>query len=106
MMPEARLQQTGRVDNASRVEVLGGWQKTGVEEKLGGDMYWQFGYSGYGYGRNHDDGFTIFLEDKEAQTLVYQHAKEVSMEGRSEAFSPYGMSFINRFPLRARCSQY
>jgi mannan endo-1,4-beta-mannosidase len=42
------------------------------------DMYWQFGYSGYSYGRNHDDGFTIFLEDAEAKKLVYEHAKKVN----------------------------
>lgn len=58
--------------------MLGGWQKTGVSEKLAGDMYWQFGYSGYSYGRNHDDGFTIFLDDAEAQVLVYQHVKGVN----------------------------
>jgi mannan endo-1,4-beta-mannosidase len=27
------------------------------------DMYWQFGFSGYSYGRNHDDGFTIYLDE-------------------------------------------
>lgn len=82
MTPEARLQMTGKVNNATRLEVLGGWQKTGVSEKLGGDMYWQFGYSVYSYGRNHDDGFTIFLDDAEAQTLVYQHAKAVNSLNR------------------------
>lgn len=60
----------------SRVEAIGAWQKVSLQEKMC-DMYWQFGYSGYSYGKNHDDGFTIFLEDAEAQPLVYQHAKEV-----------------------------
>ncbi|KAK3312029.1 beta-mannanase [Apodospora peruviana] len=82
MTPEARLQQTGKVNNASRLEVIGGWQNTSVSEKLGGDMYWQFGFSGYSYGRNHDDGFTIFLDDAEAQALVYQHAKDVQKLNR------------------------
>jgi mannan endo-1,4-beta-mannosidase len=42
------------------------------------DMFWQFGYSGYSYGKNHDDGFTIFLENGEAQKLVVEHAKKVN----------------------------
>ncbi|EAQ84304.1 hypothetical protein CHGG_10708 [Chaetomium globosum CBS 148.51] len=78
LTPDKRLEYTGKVDNRSRVEVLGGWQKTTVEEKLGGSMYWQFGYSDYSYGRNHNDGFTIYLDDEEAQALVYGHAKEMS----------------------------
>lgn len=63
-------------DNGSRASVVGSWQKIGVEEKMS-DMYWQFGYSGYSYGRNNDDGFTIFLDDAEAKELVVQHAKDV-----------------------------
>ena len=82
MTPAARQQQLGQVRNETRLEALGGWQKIGVEEKLAGDMYWQFGYGGYSYGRNHDDGFTIFLEDDEAKTLVYQHAKNVARLNR------------------------
>lgn len=78
LTPEKRLEYQNKVHNSSRVEVLGQWQKIAVEEKLAGDMYWQYGYSGYSYGRNHDDGFTIFLDDAEAKTLVYDHAKEVS----------------------------
>ncbi|KAB5585167.1 endo-beta-1,4-mannanase [Coniochaeta sp. 2T2.1] len=77
MTDAARLSNLGTVANQSRVEVEGEWQRIGVREKLAGDMYWQFGYGGYSYGRNHDDGFTIFLEDEEAQTLVYQHARDV-----------------------------
>ncbi|KAH8902829.1 glycoside hydrolase [Coniochaeta sp. PMI_546] len=77
LTPAARLQNLGTVQNATRVEVVGGWQRIGIEERLAGDMYWQFGFSGYSYGRNNDDGFTIYLDDAEAQVLVYQHAKEV-----------------------------
>jgi mannan endo-1,4-beta-mannosidase len=76
LTPEARLEYLGRVDNTTRTEAVGGWQEISVEEKMS-DMYWQFGYSEYSYGRNHDDGFTIFLDDKEAQELVYSHAKAV-----------------------------
>lgn len=78
MTPEARLKYLGKVDNRTRVEVLGDWQKTMVEEKLSGDMYWQYGYSRYSYGRNHDDGLTIYLDDAEAETLVYQHARDMN----------------------------
>lgn len=77
MTPEARLSQTGKSDNRTRLEVEGTWQRIGVEERLAGDMYWQFGYGGYSYGRNNDDGFTIYLEDEEAGTLVVQHARDV-----------------------------
>ncbi|KAK0634300.1 putative mannan endo-1,4-beta-mannosidase C [Bombardia bombarda] len=79
---EARLQNLGTVRNETRVEVVGGWQKISVAEKLAGDMYWQYGYSGYSYGRNHNDGFTIFLDDAEAQPLIYQHAKAVAKLNR------------------------
>lgn len=77
LTPEARLQDLGTVANESRVEVVGGWQELGVRERLAGDMCWQFGYAGYSYGRNDDDGFTIYLDAEEAQTLVYGHAREV-----------------------------
>lgn len=63
--------------NETRVAVLGGWQSImeGVEMP---DLYWQFGFSNYSYGRNHDDGFTIFLDDAEAQPLIYEHAARVN----------------------------
>lgn len=83
LTPEKRLEYLGKTANTTRTEVLGRWQAIGVEERLAGDMYWQFGYSGYSYGRNHDDGFTIFLEDVEAQKLVYQHAKAMNELNRS-----------------------
>lgn len=82
LTPEARLQNTGKVDNRTRVEVLGAWQKTMVAEKMAGSMYWQFGFSGYSYGRNHDDGFTVYLDEPEAQTIVYKHAKEMNALNR------------------------
>jgi mannan endo-1,4-beta-mannosidase len=77
LSPAGRLANLGTTDNRTRTEVVGKWQEIGVREGLAGDMYWQFGYSGYSYGRNNDDGFTIFLDDEEAKQLVYGHAKEV-----------------------------
>ncbi len=82
MTPKARLEYTGRVNNGSRLEVVGLWQNITVEEKLAGSMYWQFGYGGYSYGKNHDDGFTIYLEDEEAKTLVYGHARDMQALNR------------------------
>lgn len=38
-----RLQNLGTTSNYTRVEVEGGWQKIAVEEKLAGDLFWQFG---------------------------------------------------------------
>lgn len=63
--------------NETRLAVEGGWQQIYLSEQMC-DMYWQFGYSGYSYGRNDDDGFTIYLEDADAKQLVYQHAKDVA----------------------------
>jgi hypothetical protein len=60
---EARLSNLGTVSNITRIEAVGGWQDIGVEEKLAGDNFWQFGYSGYSTGRNHNDGFTIYLDE-------------------------------------------
>lgn len=77
MTPDARRAQTGTTRPESRVQVVGGWQRIQLEERMS-DMYWQYGYSGYSYGRNHDDGFTIFLDDAEAQQLVYSHAKAMN----------------------------
>ncbi|THX26087.1 cellulase [Aureobasidium pullulans] len=67
--------------NETRVAVIGGWQKISLEEKMS-DMYWQFGYSNYSYGRNNNDGFTIYLDDAEAKPLVYEHAKAVAALNR------------------------
>jgi mannan endo-1,4-beta-mannosidase len=76
MTPAARKEYLGKENNITRLEAIGEWQRTGVDEKLS-DMFWQFGYSDYSYGRNHDDGFTIYLDDNEAEDLVYKHAKAV-----------------------------
>lgn len=72
-----RLEFLGRTSNVTRLEAIGMWQATSLKEEMS-DCYWQFGYGGYSYGKNHDDGFTIFLEDAEAQQLVYQHAEKVN----------------------------
>ncbi|KAK0702741.1 glycoside hydrolase superfamily [Lasiosphaeris hirsuta] len=77
MTPEARLEYTKKVVNGTRLQVMGEWQRIMVEEKMAGSMYWQFGYSGYSFGRNHDDGFTVYLEDNEAQTLVFRHSRDM-----------------------------
>lgn len=71
MTPEARLENLGTVSNITRIEAVGGWQKIAVEERMS-DMYWQYGYSGYSYGRNHDDGFTIYL-DEYVSTILASH---------------------------------
>ncbi|KAK1139424.1 hypothetical protein N8T08_000787 [Aspergillus melleus] len=81
LTPEARMANLGTVSNITRLEAVGGWQRISVEEKMP-DMFWQYGYSGYSYGRNHDDGFTIFLDDSEAKKLVYDHAKQVEKLNR------------------------
>ncbi|TLS26802.1 hypothetical protein PpBr36_04116 [Pyricularia pennisetigena] len=70
---EKRREFLGRTAPEPRTEVLARWQKIQVEEKMP-DMFWQFGWSGFSYGKNHDDGFTIYLEDAEAQPLVRDHA--------------------------------
>ncbi|KAJ3545585.1 hypothetical protein NM208_g2449 [Fusarium decemcellulare] len=77
LTPEARKEYLNTTREETRLEVLGEWQRIHVEEKMP-DMYWQFGYSGFSYGRNHNDGFTIYLDDKEAKKLVYQHAKDMN----------------------------
>ncbi|KAH6892378.1 glycoside hydrolase superfamily [Thelonectria olida] len=83
LTPEARLEYLGTTRNETRIEVIGNWQKIHVEKKVS-DMYWQFGYSGWSYGRNHNDGFTIYLDDAEAKPLVYEHAKAMNrLNGRN-----------------------
>lgn len=75
---EARLKYLGYVDNTSRIDIESGWQQIALQERLAGDMYWQFGLSNFSYGKNDDDGFTIYLDQPEAQVLVYKHASEVN----------------------------
>ncbi|KAI4860675.1 glycoside hydrolase family 5 protein [Hypoxylon rubiginosum] len=77
MTPEVREQNGIPAANATRLEVEGGWQTIMLEEGMS-DLFWQFGFSGYSYGRNHNDGFTIYLDDEEAQTLVYDHAEAMN----------------------------
>lgn len=77
LTPEARLEFLNQTRDETRLEVIGGWQKIHLKEKMPG-MYWQFGYNGFSYGRNHNDGFTIYLDDPEAKQLVYKHAKDMS----------------------------
>ncbi|KAI5842331.1 putative mannan endo-1,4-beta-mannosidase C [Tricharina praecox] len=74
---EKQLEYLGKQDNITRTEAVGGWQEIGLKEKLSGQMPWQYGYSGYSFGRNHNDGFTIYMDDAEAKTLVYDFAKKV-----------------------------
>ena len=73
-----RLAYLNKVTNTTRLEALEQWQATTLSEKIAADMYWQFGYSGYSTGRNHDDGLTIYLDEDEAQPLVYEHAAAVN----------------------------
>ncbi|KAL4994913.1 mannan endo-1,4-beta-mannosidase C [Aspergillus recurvatus] len=81
LTPQGRLDNLGTVSNITRLEAVGGWQKISLREKMP-DLFWQFGYSGYSYGRNHDDGFTIYLDDAEAKELVYKHARDVNKLNR------------------------
>ncbi|KAK0705696.1 beta-mannanase [Lasiosphaeris hirsuta] len=84
LTPDKSVEYTGKPHdaNATRTAVVGRWQDIMLDEKMAGDMYWQYGYSAYSYGRNHDDGFTIFLDDAEAQTLIYKHASAVAKLNR------------------------
>src|SRR5690606_28361608 len=60
LTPDLRLEYLGKVSNLTRLEVISEWQETSVRRKLAGDQYSQFGYNGFSYGRNHNDGFTIY----------------------------------------------
>ncbi|KAL4973643.1 mannan endo-1,4-beta-mannosidase C [Aspergillus desertorum] len=77
LSPQGRLDNLGTVSNITRLEAVGGWQTISLREKMP-DLFWQYGFSGYSYGRNHDDGFTIYLDDAEAKELVYKHARDVN----------------------------
>lgn len=77
LTPEARLEYLGTVSNYTRLQAVGGWQAISIEEKMP-DMFWQFGYSDFSWGPNHDDGFTIYLDEDEAVPLVYEHAEKVN----------------------------
>ena len=62
LTPDKRLEYLNKVTNVTRLEALGKFQAAGLEEKLS-DQYWQFGWNGFSYGRNHNDGFTIYLDE-------------------------------------------
>ncbi|CZR37717.1 uncharacterized protein FPRO_07092 [Fusarium proliferatum ET1] len=70
-------EEYGWTDKSTRIATLSKWQKASLDLQVS-DMYWQFGTSKFSYGKNHDDGNTIYLEDDEAQPLVYQHAAAVN----------------------------
>ncbi|KAF2119461.1 glycoside hydrolase superfamily [Lophiotrema nucula] len=72
-----RQKYLGTSVDTTRAEALSLWQATSLREKMS-DLYWQFGFSNYSYGRNKDDDFTIFLDDAKAQTLVYRHSAAVN----------------------------
>lgn len=72
--------------------MVGEWQRAAVKAKLAGSQYWQFGYSGFSYGKNNDDGFTIYLENKEeANELIIKHAKD--MNALNKKSSPWSYLF-------------
>lgn len=77
MTDQARRVILGCESNITRLEAVGRRQALQVAEKQP-DMYWQFGWAGFSYGRNHDDGFTVYLEDEEAQELIYAHAARMN----------------------------
>ncbi|RBR26783.1 uncharacterized protein FIESC28_00364 [Fusarium coffeatum] len=70
-------EEYGWQDKSTRVSVISKWQKASLDLEMS-DLYWQFGFAGFSYGKNHDDGNTIYLEDDEAQPLVYEHAARVN----------------------------
>lgn len=77
LTPEKRLEYLGTTSNITRVEAMSAWQAISIQESMP-DMFWQFGFSNFSYGRNSDDGFTIYLDAEEAQPLVYKHAAAVN----------------------------
>ncbi|KAM0275010.1 hypothetical protein ACHAQH_007659 [Verticillium albo-atrum] len=79
LQPDKRLEYLGQVRNETRLEVISHWQELSVEAGMP-DMYWQYGFCGYSYGCNHNDGFTIYLNDTEAEVLIYEHAARVNGE--------------------------
>ncbi|KEP44949.1 mannan endo-1,4-beta-mannosidase [Rhizoctonia solani 123E] len=80
MSPEARLQYLGTVSNYTRLQAIRPWQKAVLDNKLTGDQFWQLGISNLSFGRSTDDGFTIYLDDPEAKTLIYDHVKKVNAQ--------------------------
>ncbi|CAE6410205.1 unnamed protein product [Rhizoctonia solani] len=80
MSPEARLQYLGTVSNYTRLQAIGSWQKAVLDNKLAGVQFWQLGISNLSFGRSTDDGFTVYLDDPEAKTLIYDHVKKVNAQ--------------------------
>ncbi|EPS42619.1 hypothetical protein H072_3376 [Dactylellina haptotyla CBS 200.50] len=78
LTPDKRLEYLGQVSPYTRLEVIKEWQETSIAELVAGDQYWQFGWYGWSYGPNYNDGFTIYLNDTEAGELVNKHARHVS----------------------------
>ncbi|KAL6704307.1 hypothetical protein ACN47E_008371 [Coniothyrium glycines] len=77
LTPAKRQEYLGKTAPETRPQVFKEWQDIHVAEKMP-DMYWQYGYSGFSYGKNNDDGFTIYMEDAEAQAAVYEHAARMN----------------------------
>ncbi|PQM43934.1 hypothetical protein VE01_10830 [Pseudogymnoascus verrucosus] len=78
--PEDRLAFVNRTvpANQTRVAVIGEWQKIALQYKMS-DAYWQLGVCGLSTGCNHNDGFTIYLNNtEESRPLIFQHAKDVA----------------------------
>ncbi|KAF3901845.1 hypothetical protein AA313_de0208818 [Arthrobotrys entomopaga] len=78
LLPEDRLSWLGWSSNYTRLEALNIFQQTSLSERLAGDQYWQFGWYGWSYGPNDNDGFTIYMNDTEAGVLILEHARHVS----------------------------
>lgn len=67
-----RLQNLGTTSNYTRVEVEGGWQKIAVEEKLAGDLFWQFGLEkGLSTGISTDVSWSLCLEERSVVDLLH-----------------------------------
>lgn len=58
-------------------------------------MYWQFGYGGYLYGCNYNDGFIIYLEDFEVKELVYGYVKVMNKFNKKKGGRQRGSSIFN-----------
>ncbi|KAF4555520.1 Cellulase (glycosyl hydrolase family 5)-like protein 1 [Elsinoe fawcettii] len=80
LSPAGKAQNGKPASDQTRTQVYNEWQAIQVQEKMP-DMYWQFGTT-FSYGKNHDDGFTIYLDDAEAQPLIYEHAKKMNALNR------------------------
>ncbi|KAF8323771.1 glycoside hydrolase [Clavulina sp. PMI_390] len=73
-----RIAYLGITSNITRTQAVGAWQRASVQQRLSGDLYWQFGTTDLSFGNSTDDGFTIYIQDAEAKVLVYEHAAAVN----------------------------